>query len=64
MRRNITTEKSQYKRLKKTTQSLKNSKSTGPELRKNEFIKYGGNKPLEKPTSFFNEIFNREQIPQ
>ena len=31
---------------------------------KNEFIKYGVNKLLEKLTSFFNEIFNHEQIPQ
>ena len=27
-------------------------------------MKYGGNKLLEKLTSFFNEIFNHEQIPQ
>ena len=31
---------------------------------KNEFIKYGVNKLLEKLTSFVNEIFNHEQIPQ
>ena len=48
----------------KVQKPLKNNKSTGPELIKNEFIKYGGNKLLEKLTSFFNEIFNHEQIPQ
>ena len=35
-----------------------------PELIKNEFIKYGGNKLREKLTSLFNEILNHEQIPQ
>ena len=50
--------------VKKATQTLKNNKSTGPELIKNEFIKYGGNNLLEKLTYFFNEIFNHEQIPQ
>ena len=50
--------------VKKATQTLKNNKSTGPELIKNEFIKYGGNNLLEKLTHFFNEIFNHEQIPQ
>ena len=50
--------------VKKAAKTLKNNKSTGPELIKNEFIKYGGNKLLEKLTSFFNEIFNHEQIPQ
>ena len=30
---------------------------------KNEFIKHGGNKLLEKLTYFFNEIFNHAQIP-
>ena len=50
--------------VKKATQSLKNNKSTGPELIKNEFIKNGGNKLLDKLTYFFNEIFNIEQIPQ
>ena len=49
--------------VKKATQTLKNNKSTGPELIKNEFTKYGCNKILEKLTSFFNEIFNQEQIP-
>ena len=34
--------------VKKATQTLKNNKSTGPELIKNAFIKYGGNKLLEK----------------
>ena len=38
--------------VKKATKSLKNSKSTGPELTKNKFIKYGGNKLLEKLTYF------------
>ena len=38
--------------VKKTTQSLKSNKSTGPELIKNEFIKHGGNKRLNKLTSF------------
>ena len=38
--------------VKKATKSLKNNKSTGPELIKNEFIKYGGNKLLEKLTYF------------
>ena len=64
MRRNTKTEKSPYKKLKKATKTLKNNKSTGPELRKNEFIKYGGNKLLDKLTYFFNEIFSHEQIPQ
>ena len=50
--------------VKKATKTLKNNKSTGPELRKNEFIKYGGNKLLDKLTYFFNEIFSHEQIPQ
>ena len=35
-----------------------------PELIKNEFINYGGNKILEKLTYFFNEIFNHEPILQ
>ena len=38
--------------VKKATKSLKNDKSTGPELIKKEFIKYGGNKLLEKLTYF------------
>ena len=50
--------------VKKATKTLKYNKSTGPELIKNEFIKYGGNKLLEKLTYFFNEIFNHEVIPQ
>ena len=40
------------------------NKSKGAELIKIEFIKYGRNKLLEKLTSFSNEIFNHEQIPQ
>ena len=36
--------------VKKATQSLKNNKSTGPEFIKNEFIKNGGNKLLDKLT--------------
>ena len=36
--------------VKNTTKALKNNKSTGPELIKNEFIKYDGNKLLEKLT--------------
>ena len=48
--------------VKKTTQSLKSNKSTGPELIKNEFIKHGGNKRLNKLTSFFNEIFNIDTL--
>ena len=38
--------------VKKTTKTLKNNKSTGPELIKNKFIKYGGNKLLEKLNFF------------
>ena len=45
--------------VKKATKTLKNNKSTGPELRKNE-----GKKLLNKLTYFFNEIFSHEQIPQ
>ena len=52
------------KEVKKATKTLKNNKSAVPELIKNEFIKYGGNKRLEKLTYFFNEIFNHEQISQ
>ena len=51
-------------KVKKATKTLKNDKSTGPELIKNKFIKYGANKLLEKLTHFFNEIFNHKQIPQ
>ena len=50
--------------VKKATKTLTNNKSTGPELRKHEFIKYGGNKLLDKLTYFFNEILSHEQIPQ
>ena len=50
--------------VRKATQTLKNNKSTGTELIRNEFIKYEGNRILEKLTSFFNKIFNHEQIPQ
>ena len=52
------------KEVKKATKTLKNNKSAVLELIKNEFIKYGGNKRLEKLTYFFNEIFNYEQISQ
>ena len=50
--------------VKKATKTLKNNKSKGPELIKNEFIKYEGSNLLEKLTYFFNEIFNHEQISQ
>ena len=50
--------------VEKATKTLKNNKSKGPELIKNEFIKYGGNNLPEKLTYFFNEIFNHEQISQ
>ena len=39
--------------VKKAAKTLKNNKSTGPKFKKNEFIKYGGNKLLEKLTYFF-----------
>ena len=50
--------------VKKATKTLKNNNSIWPELIKNEFIKYGGKKRLEKLTYFLNKVFNHEQIPQ
>ena len=50
--------------VKKATKTLKNSNSIWPELIKNEFIKYGDNKRLEKLAHFFSKVFNHEQIPQ